>query len=53
MRRRLDDGREFLIFKRFYEPRRLENRLAELGFAMEVRRTGEFFLYGAGAPAPR
>lgn len=53
MRRRLDDGREFLIFKRFYEPRRLENRLAELGFAMEVRRTGEFFLHGAGAPAPR
>jgi demethylmenaquinone methyltransferase/2-methoxy-6-polyprenyl-1,4-benzoquinol methylase len=53
MRRRLDDGREFLIFKRFYEPRRLEHRLAELGFEVQVRRTGEFFLYGAGAPAHR
>jgi ubiquinone/menaquinone biosynthesis C-methylase UbiE len=50
--RRLDDGREFQIVKRFYEPQWLERRLRQLGFETEVRRTGEFFLYGAGEPAP-
>jgi SAM-dependent methyltransferase len=52
MQRRLDDGREFRIVKRFYEPTQLEHRLQQLGFAVQVGRTGEFFLYGAGAPAP-
>ncbi len=52
MQRRLDDGREFRIVKRFYEPEALEHRLSGLGFRVEVHRTGEFFLYGAGAPAP-
>jgi demethylmenaquinone methyltransferase/2-methoxy-6-polyprenyl-1,4-benzoquinol methylase len=51
MQRRLDDGREFQIVKRFYEPSWLERRLHELGFSVQVRRTGEFFLYGAGGPA--
>jgi ubiquinone/menaquinone biosynthesis C-methylase UbiE len=51
MQRRLDDGREFRIVKRFYEPELLERRLARLGFLSAVRRTGEYFLYGAGAPA--
>ncbi len=53
LQRRLDDGREFRIVKRFYDPPRLERRLRELGFQIEVRRTGEFFLYGAGEPAAR
>jgi demethylmenaquinone methyltransferase/2-methoxy-6-polyprenyl-1,4-benzoquinol methylase len=48
MLRRLDDGREFCIVKRFYAPEWLEDRLAELGWRMQVRRTGEFFIYGAG-----
>jgi demethylmenaquinone methyltransferase/2-methoxy-6-polyprenyl-1,4-benzoquinol methylase len=52
MQRRLDDGREFRIVKRFYEPTQLERRLQQLGFAVQVGRTGEFFLYGAGVPAP-
>jgi demethylmenaquinone methyltransferase/2-methoxy-6-polyprenyl-1,4-benzoquinol methylase len=48
MLRRLDDGREFCIVKRFYAPRWLECRLAELGWRVQVRRTGEFFIYAAG-----
>ncbi len=48
MLRRLDDGREFRIVKRFYTPDWLERRLAGLGWRIQVRRTGEFFIYGAG-----
>ena len=51
MVRRLDDGREFRIVKRFYEPPWLERRLSELGWRIEVRRTGEFFVYGFGERA--
>jgi demethylmenaquinone methyltransferase/2-methoxy-6-polyprenyl-1,4-benzoquinol methylase len=51
MIRRLDDGSEFPIVKRYYEPRALERRLAELGWRIEVRVTGEFFIYGAGFEA--
>jgi demethylmenaquinone methyltransferase/2-methoxy-6-polyprenyl-1,4-benzoquinol methylase len=50
MRRRLDDGREFQIIKRFYDPPLLQDRLAGLGFELEVRRSGEFFIYGSGRP---
>jgi SAM-dependent methyltransferase len=48
MTRRLDDGREFQIVKRFYDPPALESELASLGWAFEVAGTGEFFLYGTG-----
>jgi demethylmenaquinone methyltransferase/2-methoxy-6-polyprenyl-1,4-benzoquinol methylase len=48
MTRRLDDGREFQIVKRFYDPAALERELDELGWEFEVRRTGEFFIYGIG-----
>ena len=50
MTRRLNDGREFRVVKRYYEPRRLEQRLAQLGWRVEVQSTGEYFIYGAGAP---
>lgn len=50
MIRRLDDGREFRIVKRFYEPDQLQRRLAELGWDVDVRATGEFFIYGSGGP---
>ena len=46
MTRRLDDGREFQIVKRFYDPERLEERLAELGWQADVGATDEFFVYG-------
>jgi SAM-dependent methyltransferase len=49
--RRLDDGREFEIVKRYYKPEALERALTELGWDSEVRTTGEFFIYGTAAPA--
>ena len=48
MLRRLDDGREFRIVKRFFEPWELESRLARLGWRIRVEQTGEFFIYGGG-----
>ncbi len=48
MIRRLDDGREFRIVKRFFDPRELESRLARLGWRIRVEQTGEFFIHGAG-----
>ncbi len=50
MTRRLNDGQEFRVIKRYYAPRRLEHRLAELGWRVGVHRTGEFFIHGTGAP---
>lgn len=50
MDRVLNDGRRFRVVKVFYEPAELEARLAELGFAGQVRSTGEFFVWGAVAP---
>ena len=49
MTRRLDDGREFQIIKRFYDPDRLTGALRELGWDAQVDTTGEFFVYGQGA----
>jgi demethylmenaquinone methyltransferase/2-methoxy-6-polyprenyl-1,4-benzoquinol methylase len=51
MVRKLDDGREFRVIKRFYTPDRLASRLAELGWEVDVRATGEFFIYGSGRAA--
>jgi demethylmenaquinone methyltransferase/2-methoxy-6-polyprenyl-1,4-benzoquinol methylase len=49
-RRRLNDGREFEIFKVFYQPDELAGRLADLGWSATVDRTANYFLYGFGAP---
>ena len=49
MLRRLADGREYRIVKQFYEPGRLQARLAGLGWNIEVEGTREFFIYGRGA----
>jgi demethylmenaquinone methyltransferase/2-methoxy-6-polyprenyl-1,4-benzoquinol methylase len=46
MTRRLDDGREFQIVKRFYDPGELEQALGELGWNASVDATSEFFIYG-------
>jgi SAM-dependent methyltransferase len=48
MTRRLDDGRQFRIVKRFYEPRALESELASLGWNVTANTTGEFFIHGTG-----
>jgi SAM-dependent methyltransferase len=51
--RRLDDGREFEIVKRYYEPAALAGQLAELGWQCELHSTGEFFIYGTAMPTGR
>jgi hypothetical protein len=50
MLRRLSDGREYRIVKRFHEPAPLQRRLASVGWKIEVRSTPTFFIYGQGCP---
>lgn len=53
--RRLNDGREFRIVKRCYEPDELTARLAGHGWSVEANATGPEFLYAEGTrtrPAP-
>jgi SAM-dependent methyltransferase len=51
MLRRLADGSEYRIVKRFYEPEPLRQRLAGLGWKIEVHSTSSFFIYGHGSAA--
>jgi demethylmenaquinone methyltransferase/2-methoxy-6-polyprenyl-1,4-benzoquinol methylase len=51
MLRRLADGREYRIIKRFHEPHVLQQRLAGVGWNAHVNATPEFFLYGHATPA--
>ncbi len=51
MLRRLADGSEHRIVKRFYEPDSLKRRLADLGWEVEVNSTPAFFIYGEGRMA--
>ncbi|HMH48413.1 MAG TPA: hypothetical protein VK538_11945, partial [Solirubrobacteraceae bacterium] len=51
MLRRLADGREFHIVKHFYEPRALQQRIADLGWSAQVHATPEFFIYGHATAA--
>jgi demethylmenaquinone methyltransferase/2-methoxy-6-polyprenyl-1,4-benzoquinol methylase len=49
-RRRLNDGREFEIVKRYYDPSVLQQELAELGWALDVRTTAAgLLIVGVGA----
>jgi demethylmenaquinone methyltransferase/2-methoxy-6-polyprenyl-1,4-benzoquinol methylase len=48
MRRRLNDGREFRIYKVFHEPQALALRLRGLGWTFDVRETSRYFVYGSG-----
>lgn len=45
MTRRLDDGREFRIVKRFFAPSSLTARMSSLGWSVDAVTTGEFFLF--------
>jgi len=49
--RRLNDGREFEIYKVFYNPPVLQRRLERLGWNVVVSRTAAYFIYGHGSPA--
>ncbi len=46
--RRLNDGREFQIYKVFYDPKELTVRLRELGWDFDIRQTDHYFHYGSG-----
>jgi SAM-dependent methyltransferase len=48
MLRRLKDGREYRIVKRFHEPQELGSRLADIGWTVQVKSTPEYFVYGQG-----
>jgi SAM-dependent methyltransferase len=50
MLRRLADGREYQIVKRFYQPKELELELAALGFEASVKKTAEYFIYATAQP---
>jgi demethylmenaquinone methyltransferase/2-methoxy-6-polyprenyl-1,4-benzoquinol methylase len=53
MLRRLADGREYQIVKRFYEPAALQQRLVELGWSAQIQSTREFFIHGQATPITR
>ena len=48
LRRKLNDGREFQIYKVFYEPADLMSRLKRLGWRFTIEQTGNYFIYGFG-----
>ena len=50
MLRQLNDGREFRIYKIFYEPDELAARLDEMGWNASIRATEKHLLYGFGEP---
>ncbi len=52
MTRRLNDGREYRIYKLFYTPERLRERLAVLGWQADLAATPTYFLYGHATPPP-
>lgn len=47
--RTLSDGREFDIVKRYWHPTELDNRLYDLGWAVDISRTSRFFLHAVVA----
>jgi len=49
LQRRLNDGREFRIYKVFYDPADLAERLRRLGWRFDVQQTKHYFLYGSGS----
>jgi demethylmenaquinone methyltransferase/2-methoxy-6-polyprenyl-1,4-benzoquinol methylase len=51
MVRRLDDGREFSIFKNFWSSADLVKQFAQHGVALEVHQTSNFFQFGIGRRA--
>ena len=44
--RKLNDGREFSIVKRFYDPAELGQRLSAMGFETQTGSTRNFFIHG-------
>ncbi len=53
LQRRLNDGREFRVYKVFYERDELTRHLMELGWTFEIEETTNYFMYGAGCRMSR
>jgi 2-polyprenyl-3-methyl-5-hydroxy-6-metoxy-1,4-benzoquinol methylase len=51
--RRLNDGREFRIVKKFWDPNRLAQRLATIGWEARLDTTPTYFLFGTAARSAR
>jgi len=49
LRRRLNDGSEFQIYKIFYDGPQLEAKLKALGWSINVSQTERYFIYGQGS----
>jgi 2-polyprenyl-3-methyl-5-hydroxy-6-metoxy-1,4-benzoquinol methylase len=50
MLRRLADGSEYRIVKHWFRPAELQQRIAALGWRVEVAMTSEFFVHGEAVP---
>jgi hypothetical protein len=50
LKRRLNDGREFRIYKIFHDPDALQSRMAGLGWNLQVAATERYFIHGHGSP---
>jgi demethylmenaquinone methyltransferase/2-methoxy-6-polyprenyl-1,4-benzoquinol methylase len=48
LQRRLNDGREFSVYKVFYDPDDLAERLQALGWRCAIGQTARYFLHGSG-----
>ena len=46
--RKLNNGQEFQIFKIFYQPNELKDKLKKAGFQAEVKVTDNYFIYAQG-----
>lgn len=51
LQRRLNDGREFRVYKIFYDPAELTEHLGRLGWTFEIGQTSHYFIYGSGSRA--
>jgi len=49
LQRRLNDGREYRVYKIFYDRDELTRRLAELGWSFAIEETMNYFMYGSGS----
>jgi len=49
--RKLNDGREFRIVKRFWEPQALGLRLRALGWSASIAQTPSYFIHGTARPS--
>src|SRR3954447_2145453 len=48
LQRRLNDGREYRVYKIFYDRNELTEYLADLGWLCEIEETSNYFIYGSG-----